>query len=146
MCKISNKLKLCTCSTPKEKLKHYWALHSYSKDKDEMTVGEPYFPDDFTLIDHKYNKEVLTRLLNLENPFDRPIIPKAKDRLEFFFTCNEFGTEEYITYGFEFKKDRWNNIEFDYFDYCNHYDQVRYGKIVSALESGDKKWGREDHG
>lgn len=134
MCKVSNKLKLCTCVTPQEKLKHFWAFHRYVEDKELLIMGMPYFPDEFSLVDHESNKEILEILLNEDDVFDVKIKPKAKDRLEFFFSFTEFETASNITYGFEFRKGKWKSIEYDYFDYENNYDQENYGKITNALE------------
>ena len=45
MCKVSDKLKLCTCSKKEgEYLQNSWTLYKFVEGKHEMIVGEAFFP------------------------------------------------------------------------------------------------------
>lgn len=132
MCKVSDKLKLCTCSTDLDKLKHYWIFHRYVKGKNEIVIGEPIFPEDFIYSIHPDNQAILESLLNKENIFDVTIVPRSKDRLELSFTCND--TQQYImTYGFEYSKNKWVSREYDCFEWMSNHNEDGFGKITSAL-------------
>lgn len=137
MCKVSNKLKLCTCTTDLDKLKHYWIFHRYVEGKNEMVIGQPLFPEDFIYSNHPDNQTILERLLNEENIFDVAIIPKSKDRLELSFTCNDY-RQNIMTYGFEYTKGKWISKEYNCFDWMYNHDEEGFGKIKNALERINK--------
>ena len=49
MCKISDKLKLCTCKTENiEQLKNYWILYKYHK-SDIIMMGLPMLPQEYQI-------------------------------------------------------------------------------------------------
>jgi hypothetical protein len=133
MCKVSNKLKLCTCTGDFDKLKHYWIFHSYVKGKNEIVLGQPLLPDYFIFSNHPDNEVILEKLLNEGNAFDVAIVPKSKDRLELSFTCND-NRENRLTYGFEYKKGKWVAKEYDCFMWMYNHDEESFGKISNALK------------
>ena len=137
MCKVSSKLKLCTCATDLDKLKHFWIFHRYVKGKNEIVIGSPIFPEDFVYSNDPDNQTILERLLNEENIFDAAIIPKSKDRLELSFTCNNY-RQNNMTYGFEYIKSRWVSKEYDCFGWMYKHDEEGFGKIKNALERINK--------
>lgn len=133
MCRISDKLKLCTCITDFGSLKHYWVFHRFSKDKNDMVIGLVLFP---TFIDpevEKYNEKILERLLNEKNPFDIDIAPCEKDRLVISIRIGPDKFER-IHYGFEFKRNKWKKIGYDPFEWMWHHDKMKSGKIKNALK------------
>lgn len=133
MCKVSRKLKLCTCSTPIENLKHYWVLHRFINGKNEFVIGSPIMPEDFCFKDHPNNEKIIEELLNINNLFDVNILPKNKDRLELSFTCKN-QIESTLRYGFEYKNNKWKTIEYNCFDWMRRHEDVEFGKIKNALE------------
>jgi hypothetical protein len=130
MCKVSDKLKLCTCATKDiYSLKHYWILHRFDDNKDDFIVGEiiePYLcKPDIEL----YNRDVLLRLINIPSTFDVDINPKPKDRLELSFSVGN----ESLVYGFEYKNGSWESEEYDTFEWMSHHNEYLAGKIKNPM-------------
>ena len=133
MCKVSNKLKLCTCTKPLENLKHYWIFHRFIKGKNEFVIGEPIMPEYFLFTNHPDNESIIEELLNNKNLFDVDIIPKNNDRLELSLTCKD-PIVRLMTFGFEYKSSKWKTIEYDCFGWMQKHEDVKHGKITNALE------------
>lgn len=129
MCKVSNKIKLCTCGVNSvSKLKHYWILHRYNKLKNNIIIGEfmlPYMIDEKILIN---NKAILLKRLNEADVFDVELFPKNKDRLQLTFTCPGADNQK-ITYGYSYKKGKWVEEDFDPLEWSWYHDQERFGTI-----------------
>jgi hypothetical protein len=135
MCIISDKIKFCTCTNTKvEKLKHYWILYRFTKEKNEMCVGEPMMPTYMSDLNFEENQSVLVKRLNEPEAFDIPIKFKSKDQLEIVINNNNSSIYGTFTYSFEFKKNIWKTIETDPFDIMNHFDEEKSGKIKNALK------------
>ena len=89
MCKVSDKLKLCSCKADNvEKLKHYWVLNRHNGQNYE-TLGSIIPPPDIGEIAEKYNIETLLKLLNEGNCFDTELQLKQNDILELHFTVSD---------------------------------------------------------
>ena len=134
MCKVSDKIKLCTCGVNSvDQLKHYWILHRYNKLKNNIIIGEfmlPYMLDEKMLI---YNKAMLLNRLSEADAFDLELSPKSKDRLQLTFTCPDTN-EQQITYGYSFKKGKWVEEDFDPLEWSWHHDEQKIGIINPALD------------
>lgn len=121
MCKVSDKLKLCTCKTQHvEQLKHYWILYRYQK-SEIILMGEPMLPQEYEIgkEDDVYNYKKLEEMLNEENCFDVGLPVSNKDILELNFSCiinSNTKEERRLVYEFIYKEDRWTANEFDPFD------------------------------
>jgi hypothetical protein len=133
MCQVSNKLKLCTCTSDFDKLKHYWIFYKFIKEKNDILIGQSLFPEYFILRNHPDNEVILEKLLNEGNAFDIANVPNSKDRLELSFTCNDY-SENRMTYGFEYIKDKWVAKKFDYFEWMSNHTEKSFGKIKNALK------------
>src|SRR5688572_20320503 len=106
MCQVSDKLKLCTCDTQDyQKLKHYWTLHRFIKGKENLLVGEGFFPYFMARALNLINYDTIHSLLNEGTPFDVDLKPLKKDRLCLCFTCDEEGNRIY--YGFQYNGRKW---------------------------------------
>lgn len=118
MCKVSDKLKLCTCKTKNvERLKHYWRLKRPTEKK-HCVVGEMILPADIGDRSHKLNQKTILKQLNETNVFDVEIRHEENDILELHFTltgeyekylplsCNG----NYLAYAFKFKKGVWEKV------------------------------------
>jgi hypothetical protein len=130
MCKLTNNIKFCTCIDDNkdiEELNHYWILHRFNKDKNELYMGMPMFPDHL-LPGFKDNEELLTKALNTPEAFDTNINLKSKDRIEVVINnkSNDYTTYNYT---FEYKKGQWKPIESDCFELMNRYDKLATGKL-----------------
>jgi hypothetical protein len=131
MCKITNKIKFCTCKvTSTERLKHYWALHRRNKDKNDILMGLPHMPNDWKELDFETNKIILENRLNEGDVFDVSLVFKAKDQLEIVFNNHDY--EKRLVYGFKYLKGKWNIFETDDFYLMGFCDEVAFGKIKTG--------------
>lgn len=127
MCKITSKIKFCTCkASSTEKLQHYWCLYRFNREKDDVVMGL-LLPDEPLTIDFEVNKVVLEKRLNEEGAFDVDLSFKPKDVLE--IVCNNFNDSKRTVYGFKYKGKRWQLYEIDDFYIMGHYDEVTFGKM-----------------
>jgi hypothetical protein len=82
MCKISDKLKLCSCRIENvQRLKHYWVLNR-PEDKGVFILGEIVPPADIGERVEKYNINSLRKQLNNGNCFDVNLVHQENDILE----------------------------------------------------------------
>ncbi|MFT5251128.1 MAG: hypothetical protein ACI87N_000099 [Flavobacteriales bacterium] len=134
MCIISDKIKFCTCAKgPFAKLKHYWILHRYTKEKRELYMGLPLLPTDMIDLDFVENQSALLKRLNESDAFDIPIVFKPKDLLEIVIN-NTPDFHEAFTYSFKYNKGKWMTHETSPFDLMSHFDEEQFGKIKNALK------------
>lgn len=57
MCKITSKIKLCTCKAiSTDSLQNYWSLYRFNKDKNEVIVGETFMSIKFDPLNYEVNK------------------------------------------------------------------------------------------
>jgi hypothetical protein len=128
MCKITSKIKFCTCkASATEKLQHYWCLYRFNKDKDDMIVGDVILPNEWLDINYEVNKVVLEKRLNEADAFDVNLSFKPKDVLE--IVCHNLDSDKRLVYGFKFKGNRWQFYEIDDFYIMGHYDVFSFGKM-----------------
>jgi hypothetical protein len=131
MCVVSDKLKLCTCKNAAETLTHYWVLYRHVKGKEESIMGLSVLP---AIIDpgiDTLNRELLLELLNNGNAFDEPLYPVNRDGLQLSFGLKD---DSRLDYGFLYKKNVWVSLEYDFFDWFTHHDEIKQGKIKTALK------------
>jgi len=137
MCKVSEKLKLCTCTTPPESLKHYWILHRFSEEQHLEVMGTTMMPFSIDPETDKFNINQLLNLLNDGNPFDTEITLQEKDRLEISFTIGSWKTN-IVTYGFEYSNHKWQEEPFDSLAWMYQHNEEQSGKIKNALQRKSK--------
>lgn len=134
MCLVSDKIKFCTCAANDvEKLKHYWKLYRFDKDKGIMCLGETYFPTSMRDTNFKVNKTTVLNRINESDAFDIPLELKPKDLLEIVINNNVKGIDPF-TYIFKYIKGKWKAIGEDPFEIMNNYDEEQTGKIKAALK------------
>lgn len=138
MCNVSDNIKLCTCATAIEKLRHYWIFHRFNKDQDDFVIGQPILPIDFDPKDFKSNQESILRQLNEGTIFDSELFPKNKDRLQLSFSCGLI-EKQIIDYGFEFRNQEWHIKEFDSLEWMHKHSEENFGKIKNAITRKHKK-------
>lgn len=86
MCKISDKLKLCTCKTKSvEQLKHYWILKRHNG-QNNCIVGEAILPANIGEQADLINEKIILKMLNGDNCFDTELLHQENDILELHFT------------------------------------------------------------
>jgi hypothetical protein len=131
MCKISDKIKFCTCLGNIEKLKHSWTLYRYKRE--HMHIGGlivmPAFIDPNT---DAHNITTLEKRLNEPDAFDIQLAPKERDRLEITFTTGENFSSP-LSYCFAYRKGKWVKVDHDSFDLMSRFIEIKSGKIKPAL-------------
>lgn len=138
MCLVSDKIKFCTClGGSVEKLKHYWILYRFDKEKNEMYMGMPTMPTSMSDFNYKENQATLLVRLNESDAFDVPIHFKEKDILEIVINNTPDFYQPFI-YSFRYNKGKWLTEETDPFQIMNHFEEEKNGKIKNALKSTGK--------
>ena len=135
MCKVSDKIKFCTCvdeNTNIDELNHYWVLHRYNKDKNEFLMGLPIFPDHPHPM-FKINDEILVNTLNSPEAFDTHLVFKSEDRLEIVLCNNSKEVTSRFIYTFKYTGKTWKSIESDCFDLMNRFDQINTGELKENI-------------
>ncbi len=133
MCKVSDKIKFCTCSGDAKNLRHFWVLHRFVKGRHEIIMGQPVMPLYLEKQINTYNRQLLLQRLNEPDAFDADISPLEKDRLQVSFQCSKEYPDR-VDYGFEFKKGKWRECEYDFFEWYSQHVESNFGKIKSALK------------
>lgn len=133
MCKVSDKLKLCTCASDAYSLKHYWVLHRFINGKNDYVLGEAIMPKIIDEETERYNWSLLEKLLNDGNVFDVEMNPKENDRLELSFTV-EVGEPGSVQYGFTFRNKIWVRENYDVFEWMQNHEEDLQGKIKDAMQ------------
>ncbi|TYB74058.1 hypothetical protein [Bizionia myxarmorum] len=131
MCKLSNKIKFCTCIDEDkdiEELNHYWVLHRYNKNKGETVMGSPILPDHLNPM-FEINAELLVNTLNTPEAFDKNLQLEKGDRLEVVLCNNAKDRNESLYYNFKYTKGIWKTMESDCFDLMSNFDEVRGGEV-----------------
>lgn len=135
MCEVSDKLQLCTCAEVDfDSAKHYWIYHRFVKGKKNFVVGQPMLP---CFIDEKTdlaNRDLLTRLLNENSVFDKPIQPAERDLLELSFLVGEVNKCR-LTYGFKYYRGQWVEEEYDSLVWMWRHEEAKHGKIKNAIKN-----------
>ena len=131
MCKISDKIKFCTCHDIEDidELETFWALYRYVKDKRVHIVGMPSLPSSFS--DKHYFDNIFTIgvRLNEVDAFDKPFTFKKKDRFELVISNSQKNEEQRLEYAFEYDGQTWRHVEYDPFDLLNNYDEMAIGAV-----------------
>ena len=136
MCKVSDKLKLCSCKTQDiRKLKHYWILKR-NDGGDLSVVGEAMLPANIGDEADKVNADTLCNMLNEGNCFDIEMQHRQNDILELHFTYyadrNNFmnlpWNGNFLVYAFRFRNKKWRKTDYDSFGL--NLEDIQSGKIV----------------
>lgn len=101
MCKLSNKLKFCTCSN-ESSAKHIWVLRR--RNEEYITIGEVQtnieYPKKF-----EHNNAILLERLKDKDCFDFDYSPKTGDKLDVFLFEKEVGKR--IEFNFIYSENKW---------------------------------------
>lgn len=134
MCEVSDKLQLCTCSEVDfDHAKHYWILHRFVKGQKVEVVGEPVMPFCIDEETDVKNRTLLKTLLNEKAVFDKPLQPREADLLELSFQVND--ELERITYGYKYAGGKWEEEEYDVFEWMTHHKELKQGTIKNGLKN-----------
>lgn len=134
MCVVSDKIKFCTCvadDVEVDELNHYWILHRYNKDKNEMVMGLAMPP--MIIVDPMYYVDEATILdrVNTAEAFDTELSFRDKDRLEIFFNALSEDEDDIISFQFEHQTGQWISPDegFEPFSLMNYYDEIAQGEV-----------------
>jgi hypothetical protein len=133
MCRVSDKIKFCTCSVSLDQLKNYWVLHRYVEGKLDIVIGQPLMPYNVDEQTDTYNKEVLLKRVNEADAFDVNLNPKENDRLQVTFT-RDMEDEENMNYGFVFKNGKWEEEGYDALEWMWRHEEKTFGKVKEAFK------------
>ncbi len=129
MCLVSDKIKFCTCAgSSYERLKHYWLLYRFNKEKNSMIIGEPIMPHGFQFL-YEPNKATFLKRLNEDDAFDVPIKFVNEDQIELVINNLADDYNERMTFCFRYFDGKWIPQDYDYFTLESHYDEFKFGKL-----------------
>jgi hypothetical protein len=129
MCRVSDKIKFCTCVDGSyEDLPHYWLLYRFNKQKDLQCIGLPIMPTDFLQPNFQIDRQTLSIRLNEPDAFDKKIQFKAKDQLEIVIN-NLLDESQRMVFTFRFRKGKWVDEGCDVFELMNRYDELEFGNF-----------------
>ncbi len=139
MCEVSDKIKFCTCiddTIDIEELNHYWVLHRYNKDKNDIVMGMPVLPNDLHPL-FEINEEIVVQTLNTPEAFDKNMELKRRDRLEVLLCSNTSGANDRFYNNFRYTGKIWKSIEPDCFDLMSRFEEVNTGEIQEISKERD---------
>lgn len=133
MCKVSDRLKLCSCKTENvETLKHYWILKRHNGGDDSI-MGDAIMPANIGENANDLNIDTILTALNEGNCFDIEMQHKQNDTLELHFRLDS----GYLAYSFKFENNRWKKTEYDPFG--ANLENIQEGKIARPFLKNQNK-------
>lgn len=138
MCKISDKIKFCTCGTENnnfEEFENYWILYRYKYDNNlELIIDEDTIVGSFMIsVNEEFDEINKTTILNrLKDPdaFDIDIQFKEEDCLVIFLNKNSFE----LVYCFNYLNAEWHIGIYDQLALNVPNSLYRSGKLDDAIE------------
>jgi len=130
MCKITNKIKFCTCEVDLEKineLKSFWILYRRNSNINYFSIGS------FVLMSgmfYELNQDTILNRLQEKDAFDKDIQFKDDDCLQIFIKEeNSDVFYKHILYRFQFNEGKWEKDEYNPIDFNHLYDEIKWGKF-----------------
>lgn len=131
MCKITNKLILCSCDIGLDFHDNHWVLNRIRGGKEEIIIGQPMLPYDLDPEVESYNVALIEEMMNQGNCFDFETEFQEKDQLVLFLKSDNQYQEERI-YAFEFSDQRWCATETEQLMLNWYRETIRKGFILSV--------------
>jgi hypothetical protein len=134
MCRVSEKIKFCTCGVSSTaNLKHYWVFFRHNKKKNQFIIGDVMMPPQLASTDvDAYNEAFLQKRVNEQGAFDVELNPSRLDRLLIAIRVGD-DRDSYLYYGYEWDGEKWESHAYDPFDWMSKWDEAQFGKTESAL-------------
>ena len=125
MCKVSDKIKFCTCSTDVdvEELDYFWTLYRQNLNKEVQMIGL-FIPPDILEINFDVNESTIEEVLNSDDAFDKPMEFQKNDIFELILDSKNEGLESVNQYTFAFSGKTWKPKVPEPFELENKYDEV----------------------
>lgn len=133
MCKISSKIKFCSCLGDVYAFKHRWIHYRLSEWREDFILGINMFPTDMLDENFEVNYVTIENRLNEPDAYDLPMIFFEKDKLSVQLFCKESTKDHDFEYNYEYLNGKWSYIENYCFEYRNTFDEVNAGKIKSPF-------------
>ena len=133
MCKVSDKIKFCTCSSEDieiYELENYWVLHRLKTEGFDLLIGSFMLPNE-DAENFEINKQTILKRLKDKDAFDIPISFNDDDNLVIYLNQNSGKEWEEIIYSFKFKLGEWEYEQYDPLELSGSYNKLKYGKIDS---------------
>ena len=134
MCKVSDKIKFCTCSSDTiniDELDSYWILYRYNDKKErEITIGSFYIIGNLEF--DSSNKITILNRLKESDAFDIPIQFNNQDSL--VIHIDQFNHSNELLYYFQFIDGEWLSQEYNPFSISDSSDEFKFGKLDNAIE------------
>ena len=134
MCKVSDKIKFCTCSEGEiniDELENYWILYRLKTEGFEILIGSFYLPNEH-LENFELNKQTILKRLTETDAFDIPIEFKNEDILAIYLDKNK--KWEDLVLSFRYKKRKWIYEQYDPLEIGGRYDQLKIGKFDNLIQ------------
>lgn len=138
MCEPSNTLQLCTCPLGDDLPDNYWVLYSHVGEKSIEVIGEVVFPYDHLSKRYLSIHKFLSKVLNEEECFDKPIQFIKKDVLT--ITLKRKGLTG--NYSFIYSGTKWRKYDPGPFLLENEYEEKEEGIVNSHLSENSLKGSR----
>ena len=130
MCKISKKLKLCTCNNSEELGSETWSYYRLEEGKNLYLVGEIKWLRAMDPQKKRTQKSIICRMLNKSNCFDIEMQHKEGDILEIIFKVDD---ENMAIHRFLFSYNKWKTCHIDSFEISRQRNLIKQGNIVNGL-------------
>ncbi len=132
MCKLSDKLKLCTCDASVADLVSYWVFYRFIEGKNHMVIGRVMIRDPLDPEVEAHNRSLLLARLNESDAFDVDLEPRDGDRLQLTFRLSPTDARKTIIYGYAHAAGRWVEEPYDNLGWQWHHDQEQTGEVRYA--------------
>ncbi len=130
MCVVSDKIKFCTCVDGSIRaMDCYWIIYRLGEAKEFMIMGMPNMPQGWGDENYEYNRLVILERLNQPDAFDKTLDLKNNDKLHIVFNRLS-NTKEEAIYAYKYKKKKWTEDEYDWFELENHnHKKIEKGRV-----------------
>ncbi|MEJ6687445.1 MAG: hypothetical protein QNK70_09235 [Crocinitomicaceae bacterium] len=130
MCRVSDKIKFCTCDPDIEieDMDNYWVLYRRDTDKNEPVMGSISCLIGLDKKDFKINQKILEKRINEPDAFDIPIILQPGDELHIHLTTPRSNVFAEDDYAFVYQ-EKWECCDYEWFSYIGMFDVVKQGSV-----------------
>ena len=134
MCKISDKIKFCTCSLDDidiTELDNYWILYRQNENKFSSII-DGLFCLTVNLKYDEINKNTILNRLKEHDAFDKQIQFIDQDCLVIYL--NKQSSSEELTYCFQFNEGVWEVVDYNPFSLNESSDEFKFGTLENPIE------------
>ena len=129
MCKVSDKIKFCTCTHGEinlEDLKDYWVLYRIKKEGFEFLIGSFQLPNE-NAENFELNKLTILNRLKEIDAFDIPIEFENDDKLVVYLNQNLERERDEVIFSFRYNRRKWVYEQYDPLELSGSYNEFKNG-------------------